>query len=191
MVECINLLSQVVDANYRLFGGASVNQLLSTCHRLHSLSSGNNSPTSSLLFAIPLPLPSSRNFPSSFLLLAATPRPHLVMLPEMDSAAAPDGDGGKAIEPQPDVDDSVISIPSLSVTEARQVAEEEEAVEDAVDDAIDPAQLSAPTKKKRKNKKTTAGRGPLALPKNRGNGFEGMAPPLPQLIQWWLDAKRR
>ncbi|KAK4069574.1 uncharacterized protein Triagg1_6998 [Trichoderma aggressivum f. europaeum] len=89
------------------------------------------------------------------------------MLPEMDSAAAPDGDGGKAMEPQPEVDGSVISIPTLSVTEAGEEAEEggEEA------DAIDPAQLSAPTKK-RKNKKSTSGRGPTALPKNRGNGFE-------------------
>ncbi|KAF3066219.1 Argonaute-binding protein 1 [Trichoderma lentiforme] len=94
------------------------------------------------------------------------------MLPEMDSAAAPDGDGAKAIEPQPEVDESVISIPALSVTEAGPIAEEEEANEDALDDAIDAAQPSAPTKKKRKNKKSTAGRGPLALPKNRGNGFE-------------------
>lgn len=105
------------------------------------------------------------------------------MLPEMDSAAAPDGDGAKAIEPQPEVDESVISIPALSVTEARPVAEEEEADEDALDDAIDAAQSSAPTKKKRKNK-TTAARGPLALPKNRGNGFEGMTSHLPKLLQW-------
>ncbi|KAL6812468.1 Argonaute siRNA chaperone complex subunit Arb1 domain-containing protein [Trichoderma sp. SZMC 28015] len=90
----------------------------------------------------------------------------------MDSAAAPDDDGGKAIEPQPEVDGSVISIPTLSVTEAGAEAEEVEEEADALDDTIDPAQLSAPTKKKRKNKKTTAGRGPLALPKNRGNGFE-------------------
>ncbi|PNP59040.1 hypothetical protein THARTR1_01288 [Trichoderma harzianum] len=86
----------------------------------------------------------------------------------MDSAAVPDGDGGKSIEPQPEVDGSVITIPTLSVTEA----EEEEADADAVDDAIDPAQLSAPKKRNRRGKKSTASRGPTALPKNRGNGFE-------------------
>lgn len=104
------------------------------------------------------------------------------MPPEMDPAAVPDGDGAKAIEPQPEVDDSVISIPTLSVAEAGAGAEEEEAEADALDDAVDPAQLSAP-KKKRKNKKSTAGRGPTALPRNRGNGFEGTASHLPQLLQ--------
>lgn len=113
-------------------------------------------------------------FPSPFLLLAAIPRSHLAMLPEMDSAAAPDGDGGKASEPQPEVDGSVISIPALSLTEAGAEAEEAEEGADALDDANAPAQLSAPTKKKRRNNKSTAARGPLALPKNRGNGFEGM-----------------
>lgn len=96
------------------------------------------------------------------------------MLPEMDSAAAPDGDGGKPIELQPEVDGSVISIPTLSVTETGAEAEDVEEEADALDDATDPAQLSAPTKKKRRNNKSTAARGPLALPKNRGNGFEGM-----------------
>lgn len=161
----------------------SVNQLLSTCHRLHSLSSGSNSPTSSLLFAISLSSP-LLHFPSLFLLLAATPKSHLTMPPDIDSAAIPDGDGAKAIESQPEVDGSVVSIPTLSVTEAEAGAAEEEVDEDALDDAIDPAQLSAPTKKKRKNRKTTVARGPLALPKNRGNGFEGMASHFPQLLQW-------
>lgn len=129
-------------------------------------------------------------FPSSFLLLAAIPRSHLAMLPEMDSAAAPDGHGGKAIEPQAEVDGSVISIPTLSVTETGAEAEDVEEEADALDDATDPAQLSAPTKKKRRNNKSTAARGPLALPKNRGNGFEGMTSHFPKRLQWRFDAKQ-
>ncbi|EHK20818.1 uncharacterized protein TRIVIDRAFT_50337 [Trichoderma virens Gv29-8] len=107
----------------------------------------------------------------------------------MAPAAAPDGDGAQIIEPQPEVDESVISIPTLSVTEAEVGDEDEEAEEDAPDDPIDPARLSAPRKKKRKSK-TTASRGPTALPKYRGNGFEEYFADPPMTPQEAMEEKQ-
>ncbi|KAL7948659.1 Argonaute siRNA chaperone complex subunit Arb1 domain-containing protein [Trichoderma barbatum] len=93
----------------------------------------------------------------------------------MASSAAPDGDAAEIIESQPEVDDSLILIPAFGATEAKGEPTQEDAKEDAEEDTpdglIDPAQPAAPKKKKKKNK-STADRGPTALPKNRGNGFE-------------------
>ncbi|KAL7934379.1 Argonaute siRNA chaperone complex subunit Arb1 domain-containing protein [Trichoderma chlorosporum] len=107
----------------------------------------------------------------------------------MDFAAIPDDDGAKSIEPQPEVDDSLISIPTLSATEAGATAEEEAVEEDALDDLNELAQLPAPKKKKRKNK-TTANRGPTALPKNRGNGFEEYFADPPMTPQEAMEEKK-
>ncbi|KAK1244425.1 hypothetical protein MKX07_003224 [Trichoderma sp. CBMAI-0711] len=78
-------------------------------------------------------------------------------------------------EPMPDIDESVA--PTKHLLQGEIAAEsEDDAYDDVEDDAPDapitPAQLSAPRKKRKRSKKTTASRGPTALPKSRGNGFE-------------------
>ncbi|KAH0491894.1 hypothetical protein TgHK011_003296 [Trichoderma gracile] len=78
--------------------------------------------------------------------------------------------------PMPEIDESVAPTKHLLPGEIEGGSEDDDACDedDAPDAPITPAQLPAPrTRKKRKrNKKTTASRGPTALPKNRGNGFE-------------------
>ena len=81
-------------------------------------------------------------------------------------------------EPMPEVDESVA--PTKHLLPAGVEGEsEDDAGDDGQDDApdapVNPAQLSGARKKRKKSKKTTASRGPTALPKNRGNGFEGVA----------------
>ncbi|KAL6852164.1 Argonaute siRNA chaperone complex subunit Arb1 domain-containing protein [Trichoderma novae-zelandiae] len=74
-------------------------------------------------------------------------------------------------EPMPEIDESVAPTKHLLAGEVEGESEDD-AEDDAVDAPIDPAQLSGPKKKRKRGKKTTAGRGPTALPKNRGHGFE-------------------
>lgn len=103
----------------------------------------------------------------------------------MSSTAVPDEDGTKITGTQLEVDDSLIPISAPTATEADEGDDEgveEDAEEDALDGPPDLAQLSAPKKKKRKNK-SAASRGPTALPKNRGNGFEGMVSHFSELIK--------
>lgn len=91
------------------------------------------------------------------------------MSPEV-SAANSGGDSPRALQPDDEVDDSLVPIfASSNVTEDAEDAGEDEDGEAAEDSASKPISVA-----KRKNKsKALAARGPTALPKNRGNGFEG------------------
>ncbi|TFB01463.1 Argonaute-binding protein 1 [Trichoderma ghanense] len=96
------------------------------------------------------------------------------------ASAAPDGEDtimkdATMSDPMPEIDESVAPTKHLLPGQV-EGASEDDADDDAQDDAagasIIPAQLSGPRKKRKRSKKTTASRGPTALPKNRGNGFE-------------------
>ncbi|KAL7806833.1 Argonaute complex, subunit Arb1 [Trichoderma aethiopicum] len=100
----------------------------------------------------------------------------------MSEIASPAQDGDDTImkdiiisEPMPEIDESVAPTKHLLPGDIEGESEDE-AGDDAEDDApgppITPAELSAPRKKRKRSKKTTASRGPTALPKNRGHGFE-------------------
>lgn len=92
------------------------------------------------------------------------------------STASPDNGAAETADLDAEIDDSLIPIFSSS-----SLTEDDEGAEDGDDeDGVGEAgQISAPqpiSASKRKNKsRGTAARGPTALPRNRGNGFEGMA----------------
>jgi hypothetical protein len=92
----------------------------------------------------------------------------------MASTAPPGNGAAERADLDAEIDDSLIPVFSSSSLE-----EDDEGAEDGDDEdgAGEPGQDSAPqpiSAAKRKNKgRGTAARGPTALPRNRGNGFEG------------------
>lgn len=106
---------------------------------------------------------------------AETPEtPSEVAFP-MDSAAAP-GVGTQMTDLNAMVDESLIPIfSSSSCTDDGRGAEDGDD-EDGAGEAVQSSTPQPISTLKRKNKsKATAARGPTALPRNRGNGFEGAA----------------
>ncbi|KAL7800252.1 Argonaute siRNA chaperone complex subunit Arb1 domain-containing protein [Trichoderma ceciliae] len=88
---------------------------------------------------------------------------------EMTSTMVSDCDVPETAQQQPEIDESLVQInASSTIDTAEEAAEEAEEVEDDVSRESTQPLLA---KKKRKNK-SLASRGPTALPKNRGNGFE-------------------
>lgn len=153
-------------------------QLSSTCHKFQfTLTSGINldlrSSSSPKLHSFASALSTARlSFISRDIKLSA-----------MSEMASPAQDGDDTImkdvtmsKPMPEIDESVAPTKHLLPGDIEGESEDE-AGDDAEDDApgppITPAELSAPRKKRKRSKKTTASRGPTALPKNRGHGFEG------------------
>lgn len=94
------------------------------------------------------------------------------MSSEIASTAGPGDDVAETTQADTEIDDSLIPIFTSSATE------DDEGIEDDDEDAageVGENNASQPvpvTKRKNKSRGITA-RGPTALPKNRGNGFEG------------------
>jgi hypothetical protein len=111
------------------------------------------------------------------------------MSPEMTPATVLDGDIDETAQAQPEVDDSLIPILADNAIEGEErvgeVAEEEaeEETGEAGEDIASEFTQPLPGKKKRSRNKGLMSRGPTALPKNRGNGFEGMVSRSPRLTK--------
>lgn len=84
------------------------------------------------------------------------------------SSMARDAGIAETTESQPEIDESLIQIPTSNAI----TAVEDDVQEDDQEDPTEPAQQQ-PTGKKKSKRKGLANRGPTALPKNRGSGFEG------------------
>lgn len=97
--------------------------------------------------------------------------------PSLTASTAPSGDGGaEKIDPDAEIDDSLIPIFSSSSLEEDDEGAEDGDDEDGAGEAGQNSALQPISAAKRKNKsRGTAARGPTALPRNRGNGFEGKA----------------
>ncbi|RFU80140.1 hypothetical protein TARUN_2055 [Trichoderma arundinaceum] len=91
---------------------------------------------------------------------------------EISPAATSPSEVAEIPQAQPEVDDSLIPIcASTAIANEEEDQEDDQDIVDTEDVFPDAAHHSSSQKRKRK-KKSAADRGPTALPKNRGNGFE-------------------
>lgn len=94
------------------------------------------------------------------------------MSSEIASTAGPGDDAAEATLPDTEIDDSLIPIFTSIDIQDDQGSEDYD--EDAAGEVGEHnASLSMPVIKRKNRSKGIMARGPTALPKNRGNGFEG------------------
>lgn len=94
------------------------------------------------------------------------------MSSEIASTAGPGDDAAETTRPDIEIDDSLIPIFTSSATEDDEGSEDDD--EDAAGEVGENnASQSVPVIKRKNKSRGIMARGPTALPKNRGNGFEG------------------
>ncbi|KAM0261491.1 hypothetical protein ACHAQJ_002172 [Trichoderma viride] len=95
------------------------------------------------------------------------------MSPEMTPTSVLGGDVAETAQPQPEIDDSLIPICAKNTLDGEERVEEGAGEEIGEADDDKPSEFTQPLPAKKKSKKRgIMSRGPTALPKNRGNGFE-------------------